>query len=124
MLGVFDILSKQRGLIPHPFKLRKFDITSFHVRKLPVGCLEEYITDRKLYRFCDLGSALTESLTSMVQEKKLSKEQMESVLQCFDRVCDYALTVTERRSARSWMPEGMSYPNRISTYEITNWSDK
>ena len=56
----------------------------------------------------------------MVQEKKLSKEQMESVLQCFDRVCDYALTVTGRRSAKSWMPEGMSYPNRISTYEITD----
>ena len=108
----------------HSFSTERFDITSFHVRKLPVGYLEEYITDRKLYRFCDLGSALTESLTSMVQEKKLSKEQMESVLQCFDRVCDYALTVTGRRSAKSWMPEGMSYPNRISTRAITDWSDE
>mgnify|MGYP004681198959 CR=1 FL=1 len=104
--------------------MERIDITSFHVRKLPVGCLEEYITDRKLYRFCDLGSALTESLTSMVQEKKLSKEQMESVLQCFDMVFVCALTVTGRRSARSWMPEGMSYPNHISTCAITEWSDE
>lgn len=40
----------------------------------------------KLFRFCDLGSSLSDVLKEMVEEKKLSSVQMESILKCYDKV--------------------------------------
>lgn len=40
----------------------------------------------KLFRFCDLGSSLSDVLKEMVDEKKLSEKQMESILKCYDKV--------------------------------------
>ncbi|KAK8811008.1 hypothetical protein WA556_004150 [Blastocystis sp. ATCC 50177/Nand II] len=39
----------------------------------------------KLFRFCDLGSSLSDVLKEMVEEKKLSSAQMESILKCYDK---------------------------------------
>lgn len=40
----------------------------------------------KIFRFCDLGSSLSDVLKEMVDEKKLSEKQMESILKCYDKV--------------------------------------
>lgn len=45
-----------------------------------------FVMRSKLFRFCDLGSSLSDVLKEMVEEKKLSSAQMESILKCYDKV--------------------------------------
>mgnify|MGYP001029912418 FL=1 len=45
-----------------------------------------FVMRSKLFRFCDLGSSLSDVIKEMVEEKKLSSAQMESILKCYDKV--------------------------------------